>query len=502
VPRRIYLVVALSAAVVYVGALWNRFAMDDLYVIVYNRALHEPSGLWRAFTLPYWPPDLGGKMYRPLTNLSFVLDWLTDSLVWFHAVNLLWHAAASVAVAALARRWSGTTGALLAGLLFAVHPVHVEAVANVVGRAELMAAVFTVLAVYAALARDNVWWSAGVLTLGLLSKENAAVGPGLIAWAWLLGISRPTRRRMATYLASWLVIAVGYGVVRYVVLHPYAWSNAVAQVFYGESPWTVRLTAVAAMADAARLLVFPLHLRADYSPVERVAVHSMGDARFLVGAAVLLLWAGTLYYCWRRRRTIEAFGLGWIGLAYLPVANLLFASGVYMAERTLYLPSVGLALALGGALGSVPTSRWRLAVAVVLLALGLRTGLRVPVWRDDLSLTESILADSPRSYRGPAHYGAIYQSRRDPARALEAYRFSATIFDKDFAVWLGAADAAVTLGRVTLADTLLERANQICFGCADGLRFQAKTAASRGDTTTARFLLLRAVQWQHLRDSL
>src|SRR5439155_484343 len=98
------------------------------------------------------------------------------------------------AVAALARRWMDTAGGLVAGLLFAVHPVHVEAVANVVGRAELMAAVFVVLAVYAALGRAHAGWSAVALAFGLLSKENAAVAPALVVWA------RDEARRVLTGL--------------------------------------------------------------------------------------------------------------------------------------------------------------------------------------------------------------------------------------------------------------------------------------------------------------
>src|SRR5204862_268891 len=84
--------------------------------------------------------------------------------------------------------WRGERAALAAGLLFAVHPVHVEAVANIVGRAEVMAGLFAILAVYAALAHDRLWWSAAALAAGLLSKENAVVAPALIAWGWMLGL--------------------------------------------------------------------------------------------------------------------------------------------------------------------------------------------------------------------------------------------------------------------------------------------------------------------------
>src|SRR2546422_9488180 len=146
---------------------------------------------------------------------------MLDGAVWFHAANLLWHGAAAVAVAVLARRWMDTPGGLVAGVLFAVHPVHVEAVANVVGRAELMAALFTVLAVYAALAREHAGWSAAALAFGLLSKENAAVAPALVVWAWMLGLDRPDRRRMVSLLVGWVVVGVAYAAVRTLVRQPF-----------------------------------------------------------------------------------------------------------------------------------------------------------------------------------------------------------------------------------------------------------------------------------------
>src|SRR5437867_11712968 len=166
-------------------------------------------------------------MYRPLALASYAFDWqLGGAAWWFHAVNVAWHAGASVAVAWLAQRWTGEPrssergerAALAAGLLFAVHPVHVEAVANIVGRAELMAALFAILCVYAALAKDRLWWSAAALAAGLLSKENAVVAPALIVWGWLVElVPRPAWRRMAAYAAVWLALGTAYVVVRWSV---------------------------------------------------------------------------------------------------------------------------------------------------------------------------------------------------------------------------------------------------------------------------------------------
>jgi protein O-mannosyl-transferase len=491
--RRLYLAVAICALVPHVPALWNRFAMDDLYIIVWNPLVHSIGGVFGAFTGPYWPPDLGGQMYRPLPLASLALTWamVGDHPMLFHAMNLLWHAGVTIVVTVAARRLESWTAALAAGLVFAVHPVHVEAIANVIGLGELMAAAGVCLAVYAAVARQSVLLSGLGLLLGLLSKENAVVAPGLIAWAWIVGLSRPSRRRMLEFAASWVVIAGAYLAVRGIVLHPYARLHAIAPVFLGESALAGRLTAVAALADVVRLLVFPVTLRVDYSPAERTIVRSLLDGRFALGLLCLLVWAGLLVLAWRKGRRIEAFGLGWVGIAFLPVSNLLFSTGVLLAERTLYLPSVGLALAAGVALARLPNSRLRLIILLLVLTGGIRSALRVPVWRDDFAVTQSILEDSPDSYRGPARMAMIYQSHRQPTQALGALREAARIYDRDPTVFIAAADAAITLGRPRLADTLLAQADHLCFRCPGYLRTQALAARSRGDSAVADSLLAR-----------
>jgi hypothetical protein len=474
------------------GALWNQWAWDDGPIIYNNAFVHQPSALWRAFAASYWPPTMGGGLYRPLAIASYSLDWQLGSVAWFHAVNLLWHAAASVTVSALARRWSGDRAALVAGLIFAVHPVHVEAVANVIGRAELMMTVFATLAVYAAVQRDRLGWSLAATAAALLSKENGAVVAALIAWAWILGLGpRPSRRRLAAYLVGWAALGVGYAVVRARVLAPYTGIYTQAAQFIGATPLQIRLTAVATFADFARLLLWPLTLRADYSPNERTLVTSLFDPRFLLGLACGAAWLTLMGLAWRRGRRVEAYGLGWIGIALAPVANLLFPVGVLVAERTLYLPSVGLALAAGAALARLALPRFRTAAALVIAAGGARTALRVPVWHDMVSVVLSELADSPRSYDGPARMIGIYLYQHRPERALDAYRIATRIYDKMPWVYVTGADAALTLGRPELADSMLARLEQLCARCDYYYRFEAGVARMRGDTAAADALLAR-----------
>ena len=487
--RRLYLSVAACAVVVYLGALWNQFAMDDVAIIVANPLVQSLSGMWRAFGAPYWPANLGGLVYRPLPVALYAIDWQLHSTAWFHAVNVLWHAGVSVAVAALARRWVSATAALAAGLLFAVHPVHVEAVASVIGRAELMAALGTCLAVYAAVATDSVVWSAVFLVFGLLSKENAAVVPALIAWAWVLGLSRPTRARMWRYGASWIAIAMAYLAVRWLVLHPYEGFQNQAAQFLGQGPLAIRLTAIGAFVDVARLLFLPLHLQADYSPVERVALTTPLDPRFLAGVLVFVLWAALLVLAWRRGWRVEAYGLGWIAIAYLPVANLLFPHGVLVADRLLYLPSVGAALAAGAALDRLPRRAWAFATVALIVVGGVRSALRVPVWRNNRALALSMIKDAPNSYRSWDYLGWELLWAGNNERALESFRRAGQIYRADARVYLAGAHMAYVLGREALADSLLGRADSACPQCPTAYRNQATAARMRGDTAAAAFLL-------------
>jgi len=490
--KRLYAVVAACAVVVYLGALWNGFAVDDVPIIVLNPLVAHASGIWRAFAAPYWPPDLGGHMYRPLVIAGFALDRLLGSTAWFHAVNLAWHAAASVAVVALARRWMDSTGALVAGLLFAVHPVHVEAVANVVGRAELMAALFTLLAVYAALVHEHVAWSAAALALGLLSKENAAVAPALIVWGWLLGLARPDRRRMVWFVASWVIVGGAYAAVRAAVRHPFVEYRSIAPMFVAEPGLTVRLTAVSAFADVLRLLVFPLTLRVDYSPDERTVVTTPFDWRFAAGLVCALAWIGTLIVAWKRGRKLEAFGLGWTGIAFLPVANLLYPAGFYLAERTLYLPSAGLVLAAAAWLARQPRELLRPVAAAVLVLGAVRSAPRVLVWRDDAHVTRSILDDSPRSYVGHKRMIGLFLDHHQPALALDAARVAARLDQRDAGVYVTGSVAAFAAGDPRAADSLLAGLERLCHGgCPGYYRSEAAVARAHGYPEAADSLLAR-----------
>src|ERR1700677_793793 len=136
---------ALCALALYAVTLGGTFIYDDVQIIQHDDRIHSPATWGQLWTRDYFNGAID-NLYRPLTSQSFALQWwLSGGRAWpFHLVNLLLHAGVAAGVAELARRLAGVRAAFFAGLVFAAHPIHVEAVAGVVGRAEELCALFIV----------------------------------------------------------------------------------------------------------------------------------------------------------------------------------------------------------------------------------------------------------------------------------------------------------------------------------------------------------------------
>lgn len=433
-------VVALAAAV-YVGSLGHDFSYDDVYIIKDNALLHSLAN-WRAILRATWWDD---AMYRPLTALTFAVDWALSGgdPHWFHAVNILLHAGVTALVFLLARSLLPLFPAAAAAALFAVHPVHVEAVASVVGRAEVLAALFSLSAVLLyradgdlAARGDRTWrrWLASWGTLATLlcalaSKESAFAAPGLLLLADWVDARRAGITWGAAVQRHWVLCAA---CVMLTAEWLWIWLSTVGGLGGGAEDAAglegagmgARIVVMAPVVlQYGRLLFFPARLSADYSPdFLPVAEHLnlpgvLGFA--LVGAAVVAGWAA------RARAWSLTFALAWMGGTLLIVSNLLVPSEILLAERTLYLPSVGAALLLGYGIGALAAGQRNVAAVVVgvLVALGVwRTATRVPVWHNTTTVLHQIVRDAPGSYRADWVRGGLFFIAGDSARGEAFYR--------------------------------------------------------------------------------
>jgi hypothetical protein len=330
------LLVVMTALAATWPAIQGRFVYDDAYYVVGNPAAHGEASPW---TSPLGSPQQA--LWRPLTVASYALQWSgAEAAGPFLIANVLLHVAVSLLVLALGRRLLPSGGAAFCGaILFAVHPVHAEAVAWVSGRAELLAALFVVGAWLAWLTpgRAAATASAALLACGLLSKESALVAPLLFVAGDLLLLRRPVPRARLALLSAVILAAWA---ARLAVL-PQALPGGAP---FGDVPLGARLlVALNILGESLRLCLWPAPLR---------VFHPRDDFLGLQPAPLLVLLAVALLaaWCWRRERAAAACLL-LVPPALLTVLNVV-PIGATFAARFLYLPSAFVCLAAGTLLAS------------------------------------------------------------------------------------------------------------------------------------------------------
>jgi len=399
--RQAVLIAGLVAAAVAAPSIRNDFVADDQWVVANRQVLEHPPSVTAVLKEPYWPVSFGGVMWRPAVISSFALDYrISSSPHWFHTINVLWAAVTTALFALLACDLAGPVVGLVAGMFFAVHPVHVEAVANVVGRAEMMAAAGYAAALLCAVrAERKPAYLAGVAAgaaFAIASKEIAVTLPVAVLLVYFA--------RRADLRQAWRAIgAATVPIVAYFIAQGfvgirtfYAGGLAVGleHVGFFARAWAMLRLSL----EWWRLFLLPAHLSADYSPGE-LTVSTGLTLWHLLG---LLIWITAGILAWRTRRTIPgiAIGLAWTVITISPVANIVFPTEFLIAERTLYLASFGVMFALACAAVAIRSPRVRIGVVAVLVAAGAARNItRIPAWHDDETHYQALKREAPRSYR-------------------------------------------------------------------------------------------------------
>lgn len=438
--------VGLLAVAASIGGVLNQWAQDDIPIIWKNPAIHSLGGIGGLFTQAYWPPPFLQSLYRPLSAVWFALEWAVGggNPATFRMVSYLLYAAASIAVFYLARLRLPTIVAFAAAALFAVHPVHVETVAVAVNQSELWVGLLCCVAVYyyvklrnggGGLSATQQALIAGLYLVACLFKETALVLPGLLVAAeiWLVRRQEPIGVRLTRgrpLLLLLMLVAVAFYWVRTQVLSGSLLGTFVAESLVGLGMGERALTMLAVVPEWVRLMLWPNHLRADYSPGELVTQTAWGPLQTL-GLVILIAAVALMIAAWRRAPMIS-FGLAWCAIGLFPVHNVLVPTGIVLAERTLFLPSIGAMIVLGGvgALGlerAKATTRVVLASVVgLLLVLGAwRSTTRHPVWSDQFNLWyQTANVDAPRSFRAHEALAEAYFTLEMERMAEEEYRLA------------------------------------------------------------------------------
>ncbi|HEY5998022.1 MAG TPA: tetratricopeptide repeat protein [bacterium] len=444
----------------YVNSFPGAFIGDDL-AIVRDSPLVWSADLPTIVAADYWGTGAGSGLHRPLTILSYALGarLFGPAPVFFHLVNVLLHAGVAVLTSVVLVA-AGVPLALswLAGALFAVHPVHTEVIDIVTGRAELLAALFVLLAARSALRRGRLHRvvAAAWYTLALLSKESAATFPALLLLLDVFG----TRERRAVARERWplyallcVVTACWLAFRKWALLSGSLPRNLPDPV---DNPLVLLdlparvLTALKVQFLYAVRLAAPLRLDAAFVDTMIGPVSRAGSVQGLAVAAGAIAAVVAIVAGWRRR---QAWALGAVlhCAAFATTANLLVVTPFLMAERFAYLPSVGFCLLLAAVL--LAATRWlgraralaatAAVVAAALVLLTARTAIRNRDFADGITLWTAETGREPGNVRSWLFLAGAYADAGERGRAERALR-------RALEVRPGFTDARLALGFLLL----------------------------------------------------
>lgn len=446
---------ALFAIVAFAPAIHNKFVYDDHPFILQNPSVnpgldaYATSSWYRIWLEPYWPRNISPDvLYRPLATLSARINARaagTPLQAWrFRVVNIALHVLTSIAVVILAWRLTGSAAAgALAGVLFASHPVHTEAVVPIYGRSELLAAFFGtwllarhVRPPVAGQPRSawHITGSALIFLAAIMSKEHAMfLWPTMMAidlWHWrragVAGRRLPLREWFNRFCApahvGFALAAATFLFFRYLVFgwktHLEASRTNIYDVPMAHAgPVEIILTPFRLLWVVIRNLVTPDTLCPIWSyPALMPADKLYGDV--LAGMAVVLVLLIAVGVLWYRRDLTGAMLVG-LGLTLaIPIQAIPVARWFY-AERWLYLPTV-----LAAVLIAAAVRRWGRAAAVGGLAVGF---LLLPQsWQystkfsDNVTMQREVILRQPNNFQGRRNYAWIMHLEGHHHEAIQA----------------------------------------------------------------------------------
>jgi protein O-mannosyl-transferase len=428
--NRVYVfVIAVVALALYARVVTHEHVLDDQVMIPNQPVLQAPFDVKQVMLARYWEGlRTQDTLYRPVTIWTLAMNHWANTLVGlpgdhpvvYRVASVLLHAGVSVLVFVFAR-WLGLTPnvGLWAGLLFAVLPIHTEAVAAAVNRSEILALGFGLC--FLMLFQTRWLWAGLCLFLALLSKESALLFLPVAGW-YALTVRRSFDRFLFWPMIGYFCVVVLWWMLRSVVI-----GDTLQAVVMLDNPMVMAsvgeriLTALAVQWQYVFLQVIPFGLSSDYSFNQIPLVQSIWtlDVWFLVAIVVLAGW-----WAWRVRHThaVVPFIFGTYVLLLGLTSNVLFPVGTVMGERLVYAPSMCLCVLGGWGIASV-SRNWVWWIGGVLVVIyGAVTVTRLGVWENAQTFYTAQVVSAPQSAK--AHYAVaheVYQPASEWDRAVEHY---------------------------------------------------------------------------------
>lgn len=470
-------VVMVLSIMAYASTLTHELVWDDIGIVRYIDSTVEEGGLPALLSAQFATHIEEGYVsgyYRPVVVASLWFDSLIKKFFprIYHLTNILLHALNTLLVFILLRFMTAPYGAAVGAMIFAVHPVHSESVAFVSGRTDLWAAFFLLLAVIAwirerkglspAPARER-FWSFAAFFMACLSKEAAILLPAvLLVWEAVVPGSEPAGKaawwsRNRKWVLGWALVLTSVLVLRFLVFGVDLGLDQSRTGSLSSAESTLSLLMIGRMLLVyLRLLVLPWPLRIYYGPAEL-------QVTWLVVLGAILFLLMVLYTYRRCARSDAIQSVVWIFLFLVPVLAVGARGGALLAERFLYIPSVGFCL-MAGALAAVIKIDRRLVNAGMglLIAIMLVGSMKQSaVWKNEITLFSEHIKVAPTVINGHYNLGNAYSAKGRQLDAVREYR-GVVASDRDhYKAWFNMGNSLAALKRYEEAAEAFQQALRI-----------------------------------------
>jgi protein O-mannosyl-transferase len=351
--------------------------------------------------------------------------------------------------------------ALLISLLFVAHPMHTEVVANIKSRDEILALMFLLLAAKELVKHNKIT----VLMLlyyllALLSKESAIVFAGVLLFAIY---KKGTKKNAVIALAALFAVTAVWFAWRYVAL-----SNSPAKLPYTYADNSLvacgnllsqKLTAICLLAQYILKSVFPTSLSYDYSYNQVPCVSLGDDMLYIIGSVILI--ASTVYaaFKYRKKSPAVAYGIAFFYLTILPTSNVVFLIGSTMADRFVFIPSLGIVVAIACLLhylyAAKNTYLFTVPLSVLLIAFAAKTMGRIAAWESNATLFTTD-ADATNSARVKYNYGTLLLNENADATKADALQYLEAAYAIDTADYKVISNLGIAYYRNGMMDKSLQ----------------------------------------------
>jgi Flp pilus assembly protein TadD len=478
-PRlKLYAILSLTSAVPYLGTLWNGFVYDDHYQVLGNPYLQSFRFVKQILTTSVWSFQNAKAItnfYRPMMSLQYqVIYQAYGPLAYaFHLANVLLHVAVVLLLFSVTRKlWKSDSIAFSASALFALHPVHTEVVAWVAALPDLQVTLFLLATTWfyldIGIVLKRKWWppiaSCLCFALALLSKEPAVMFPAVAtAYEHFFRPDRATTtwgQKLWRYSPLWLLTGLYlYGRIQFM-------GQLVPSPLRAQLSWfSTLLSGVSLLGQYMNKLVWPatLSIFHPFAPST-----SPFDFDVLVGAAWILGLVVIFSILWKKGRGV-AFGVVWMLVLLSPALNARWMPISALAERYLYLPSIGFCwLAAWGLVtlwdaGLEKRRVWKryalgLTGLVMVVMCVYRITTRDAEWKDDLTLYRVAVRQNPANATLHANLGYAYWETRKEEAALQEWNLALQLDPNDIIALDNLAMVAIQQERYADAATILRRA--------------------------------------------